>query len=97
MIELSGTGVTLSLITSPDSPINAELSSRMRDAVLAAITVGLVDSRDRADGAARDGLVARTLALDAIVKDAPEVLSDGEAALMHEWLQRLAATSNLTP
>jgi AcrR family transcriptional regulator len=87
MLQSAAIGVTLSLIANPDRPANAELSTRVRDAILAAITVG-PDEGDTSSAA--DRLAALALTLDVMVKDHPEVLSEGESALLHEWLQRLA-------
>lgn len=91
MIQSAGVGVTLSLIANPDGPATAELSAQVRDAILAAITV---QSDDQATGpsAADDGLAARALTLDALIDERPEVLSEGETALLHEWLRRLATS-----
>lgn len=93
MIQSAGVGVTLTLIASPDlagSPAGADLSSRVRDAMLAAITV---DPADQGRDATPDDLATSALALDAIVSERPDVLSEGETALLHEWLRRLATAS----
>ena len=91
MIQSAAIGVTLTLIAHPDSPATDGLSTRVRDAILGAVTVD-PDERAQRDKGSADGLAALALALDVLVKDRPEVLSEGESALLHEWLRRLATS-----
>ncbi|WP_165978344.1 TetR/AcrR family transcriptional regulator [Actinomadura darangshiensis] len=83
MVHAAGVGVTLALISGAG---DAEMSARTREAVLAAITVpaGTVD-----DGAASPA--ARAVALRAaLAADPPAALTATEAALLGEWLDRIA-------
>ncbi|OLT12366.1 hypothetical protein BJF78_03865 [Pseudonocardia sp. CNS-139] len=88
MMQSSAIGVTLRLIASRDDPPSDELSPRVRDAVLGAI---LVDPASRPTDPAADALAARALSLDSAVADGPTDLSPAEAALLREWLRRLAS------
>lgn len=86
MIHAAGVGVTLALVSGAvEPPDDAELSVRTREAILAAITVP--------DGAPGDGAVAsRAVALRAALAAAPPPeLTATEAALLAEWLDRVAA------
>ncbi|MQY09559.1 TetR/AcrR family transcriptional regulator [Actinomadura macrotermitis] len=83
MMHAAGVGVTLAVIADPDGA--GELSERTREAVLAALTTGAA-----ADGAG-DGIAARAVALRAeLAAGPPPALSAPEAALLAEWLDRLA-------
>jgi AcrR family transcriptional regulator len=85
MIHAAGVGVTLALI-SGDGAGDAELSIRTREAVLAAITVP--------DGEPAGGTssAARAVALRAaLTADPPPELTATEAAMLGEWLDRIAA------
>jgi AcrR family transcriptional regulator len=83
--DAAAVGVTLALIAGDQ---DMALSTRTRDAVLAAITT---DSP--AGHAARSGgstLTSLAIALDAAVAGDAGPLTGAEAALLHEWLNRLA-------
>lgn len=80
MMHAGGRGVVFSLIGHPDR----RLAESMREAVLAAI---LEDSPKAARTAKR--VAPRAIALRAVLGDAGS-LSEGERALLDEWLQRLA-------
>ncbi|QKW37378.1 TetR/AcrR family transcriptional regulator [Actinomadura sp. NAK00032] len=97
MIHAAGVGVTLAVVSGgadrqadrrADRQGDAELSVRTREAVLAAITVP-----DVPDGAPGDGAVAsRAVALrTALAAAPPPELTATEAALLAEWLDRVAA------
>jgi AcrR family transcriptional regulator len=87
MISAAGVGATLAMIAEPEGGL--ELSRRTREAVLAAIT------GERPDGEAplaAQSLASQALALRAtLAAEPPEALTGPEAALLGEWLDRLAA------
>ncbi|UUN30647.1 TetR-like C-terminal domain-containing protein [Streptomyces sp. FIT100] len=85
MVQAASVGVALALITDPAGGRGGDLSARTRDIVLSALTTG----PRPADGP--DTPAARAIALAAVLPDTGEALSPGEAALLREWLQRLAA------
>jgi AcrR family transcriptional regulator len=74
-ILAASTGVVLTLITQPAGDLS--LSDDVRDAVLARITT------------APGPLATAANALDSALGQTPPELSDGEAALLREWLRRL--------
>jgi hypothetical protein len=81
MIHASSVGVTLTLIAGNTDP---ELSVRAREAVLAAIATG--ETRQ-----APSSVSALAIALTSALRErAPHTLSEAEAALLREWLTRLA-------
>lgn len=80
------TGVTLSLIGTPEGERDPEVSSRMREALVAALTTDAAPATEPA-------LAARALALDATLAETPPTavpLRPTETALLRDWLQRLA-------
>jgi AcrR family transcriptional regulator len=82
MIGAACVGVTLTLISGDgDDP---ELSPRTREAVLAAVTTG-----ETADGSSSPSALAVALAT-ALADQPPTALTKAEAALLQEWLTRLA-------
>ncbi|GAA0557952.1 TetR/AcrR family transcriptional regulator [Actinomadura livida] len=94
MIHAAGVGVTLALIADEagepgkeaDGAADNELSERTREAVLAAVTVPR-----EGEGDARSTSAARAVALRAaLAADPPKRLSAPEAALLGEWLDRIA-------
>lgn len=82
MIHAAGVGVTLALISGED---DGELSVRTREAVLTAITIPEEDT-DETTPAAR--AAALRAALNA---GPPPALTAAEAALLADWLDRIAA------
>jgi AcrR family transcriptional regulator len=81
------TGVTLSLIGTPAEQREPQLSARMRDALIDALVTGPQPPGDTA-------LPSRALALDAALAAADPAtvpLRPTEAALLHDWLNRLAS------
>lgn len=88
MIHAAGVGVALTLIASPSGgDAGREASVRTREAVLAAVTTGV-------GGPADTPLASRAVALKAALRAAPPTgLSASEAALLGEWLDRLADQS----
>ncbi|MEU5518059.1 TetR/AcrR family transcriptional regulator [Streptomyces griseoaurantiacus] len=80
------TGVTLSLIGTPEGERDPEVSSRMREALVAALTTDAAPAPEPA-------LAARALALDATLAETPPTavpLRPTETGLLRDWLQRLA-------
>ena len=80
------TGVTLSLIGVPESERDPEVSPRMRDALIGALTTDTSPAPDPT-------LATRALALDAALGGADSALvplRPAETALLQDWLQRLA-------
>jgi AcrR family transcriptional regulator len=90
MVQAAGVGVVLFLIANGDD--GGGLSARTREAVLAAVTVPDDSSDDSSDDPApRDTRAAAAVALRAaLATDPPSGLSPAEAALLAEWLDRLA-------
>jgi AcrR family transcriptional regulator len=77
-------GVALTVIAEPDKATGG-LSDRVREAVLAAVTTG-------SPATPPSPLTAHAIALDASLDQRPAGrLTDTEAALLREWLGRLAA------
>ena len=85
MVMAANAGVALSLITRPAIYTDLEFSTRVRDSVHAAI---LAETETTEDDAV--AVTATTLAAQ-LRKSSPEELTGAEAALLQEWLDRLAA------
>ncbi len=85
MIHAAAVGVTLTLITSPGGACDATLSTRTRDAILAALTTESLGPAGEAP------VAAHAVALQAALPAQPDTLTPAEAALLCEWLQRLAS------
>lgn len=79
------TGVTLHLIATPQGDRDPELSPRTREAILATVTTDAGSA-----GTAEASLASRALALNACLADQPHPLTAVEAALLQEWLHRIA-------
>ncbi|MEV6174443.1 TetR/AcrR family transcriptional regulator [Streptomyces sp. NPDC051954] len=80
------TGVTLSLIGTPEDDRDMEVSARMRDTLIDSLTTDPPPARDST-------LASRALALDAALAgaDGPALpLRPTETALLHDWLHQLA-------
>ncbi|MFI9759569.1 TetR/AcrR family transcriptional regulator [Streptomyces sp. NPDC051963] len=80
------TGVTLSLIGTPEDDRDMEVSARMRDTLIDSLTTDPPPARDST-------LASRALALDAALAgaDRPALpLRPTETALLHDWLHQLA-------
>jgi AcrR family transcriptional regulator len=82
-------GVSLALVTQPQSYTDPGLSDRVRDAVHAQVLTGDVDHRvAEHEGAA----VAVALQLSALLRHGVDgALTEPETALLRQWLARLAA------
>ncbi|MBO0679486.1 TetR/AcrR family transcriptional regulator [Mycolicibacterium sp. S2-37] len=84
MVHSGCRGVALTLIATPPAERDLQLSTAVREALLAAVTT---DSPDRDDG---KGLVPRAIALKAAIEASPpSALSSAEATMFLEWLNRL--------
>ncbi|MFF5146451.1 TetR/AcrR family transcriptional regulator [Streptomyces sp. NPDC013157] len=86
LIMAAVTGVTLSLIGIPENDRDPEISPRMREALIDALTTGTSPAPEPA-------LAARALALDATLgaaNPATVPLRPVETALLQDWLQHLA-------
>jgi AcrR family transcriptional regulator len=85
MIHASCTGVTLMLINAaPD----AHLSTQVREAILAAITVPGPSRRKHSPA---EPAIAHAVALDAALPSLRSDLTSAEQALLSEWLRRISA------
>jgi AcrR family transcriptional regulator len=88
MVLAANIGVTLTLVTDPEESPDNDLSTRTREAVLAAVAV------DPAAGAAPEQTPLPALAISlgaALGQDGAHVLTPGERGLLREWLGRLEA------
>jgi hypothetical protein len=83
----ASSGVILALITDSADEIDLRLSARVRDAILDSITTG---GTNRKRTSAKVTVASAAIALNSALADAPPVLSDTEAALLQDWLDRLA-------
>lgn len=82
MIHAASVGVTLALICGDDQ--DPELSSRTRDAILAAVATGEPEERP-------SSVSAMAIALTSALKcRSPSTLSPAETAMLREWLTRVA-------
>ena len=94
LIHAAGTGVILTLATTPPEHRDPRLSETLRDAIIGAITVpASADTRNRGPHAAPtlDRVAVHAVALRALLLgDAPSVLSAAERQLLSDWLDRLA-------
>jgi AcrR family transcriptional regulator len=90
MILAANVGMTLQLISQPDSAGN-ELSSRLREITLAGV-LALDGSDSKADGVDR-AIPASALSLKAaLAADPSQALGDPEQRLLDAWLDRLAGS-----
>ena len=100
LVYAAGTGVTLTLITTPFGERDPRLSETMREAILSAITVPA--SAEAPDGSpdadpASDQVAAHAVALRALLTKAAGVLSHAEQLLLNDWLDRLATPRVMQP
>jgi AcrR family transcriptional regulator len=87
IISASCVGVTLNLLSQPDTFKDPELSPRVRDAILRAIVV-----RDDSDAVANrlaDPLKVAALQMAALVRRTPTKLTHPEVSLMLQWLDAI--------
>lgn len=85
LVHAAGNGTTVALIGQPEESRDLELSVLAREAVVAAITTD-------APSAAAPGPVGAAVALRAALP-ATDALTATEAALLREWLDRIAAAT----
>ena len=93
LIYAAGTGVALTLITTPPGERDPRLSETMREAILTAITVpATAEAPNGSPDAppAADRVAVHAVALRALLSDASGVLSPAEQQLLDDWLHRLA-------
>ena len=93
LIHAAGTGVALTLAATPPEERDPRLSETMRDAILTAITAppspGAGNGGPDAAPAAQR-VAVHAVALQALLTEAPGVLSPAERQLLTDWLDRLA-------
>lgn len=85
MISAAGNGAVLATLVHPPAERDPALPAAMWDAVAAQIFVAAADS-----GRTEGGALVAAIALRAAASELP-ALSDGERALLVEWLDRVAA------
>lgn len=100
LIHAAGTGITLALAATPPDERDLRLSETLREAILTAITVPA--STETPNGGpdaapAAERVAVHAVALQALLSDAPGVLSPAERQLLSEWLDRLAAARPRAP
>src|SRR4029077_20672773 len=95
LIHAAGAGVTLTLAAIAPEERDPRLSETMREAILTAITVpaSATTPNGGPDPAPTAQQVAvHAVALQALLTEAPGVLSPAERQLLSDWLERLAAS-----
>jgi hypothetical protein len=80
-VGTAGVGLTLQLIATPEQERDLAMPGRVRDRVLAAIST---------DDAAEGGPAVHAVALQAALRERPELLGEAETALALQWLGRIA-------
>lgn len=93
LMYAAGTGVTLTLITTPPVERDPRLSETMREAILSAVTVPApAEAPNGSPDAppAADPVAVHAVALRALLTDPPGVLSPAEQQLLNDRLDRLA-------
>ncbi|MDV6374711.1 helix-turn-helix domain containing protein [Deinococcus sp. ZS9-10] len=90
MIAAAGQGVTLELIATPPESRDLQLATAMREAVMSAILTAQVPEDRSGEQSGPQRVAARAVALNAVLEEAPNVLSGAERQLLAEWLERLA-------
>jgi AcrR family transcriptional regulator len=98
LIHAAGAGITLTLAATPPEERDPRLSETMREAILSAITVPAPAEASNGgpdDAAAAERVAVHAIALQALLNDAPGVLSPAERQLLRDWLDRLAASTAL--
>ena len=85
-IVAASSGVVLALIAQPPEDRDLALSAQVRDAILESLTTSPGDQRSQRAPTTATAAVA----LAATLSETPEGFSDSEAALLRDWLQRLA-------
>jgi hypothetical protein len=96
LIHAAGTGITLTLAATPPEERDPRLSETMREAILTAITIPApAEAPNGGPDAARatERVAVHAVALQALLSEAPGVLSPAERQLLADWLDRLAASA----
>ena len=88
MMHSACRGVILSLISTPPDERDSGLSEAVREAMLSVITTGTTDLDDTEE----DLPARRAIALKAVLPES-RVLKPSEAALLSDWLDRIASGS----
>jgi len=96
LIHAAGTGITLALAATPPDERDLRLSETLREAILTAITVPAAETPNGGPGAApaAERVAVHAVALQALLTEAPGVLSAAERQLLSEWLHRLATAGS---
>jgi AcrR family transcriptional regulator len=97
LLHAAGTGVTLTLAATPPEGRDPRLSETMREAILTAITVpASTEAANETPPAApaAERVAVHAIALQALLTEAPNVLSPAERQLLSDWLERLATVRN---
>jgi AcrR family transcriptional regulator len=95
LLHAAGTGVTLTLSATPPEERDPRLSETMREAILTAITVPASAETPNGEtnaAPAAERVAVHAVALQALLTDAPGVLSAAERQLLSDWLDQLATT-----
>lgn len=87
-IVAAGSGVALALIAQPPESRDLSLSTQVRDAILESLTTSPDSRRSKRPPT----MATAAVGLAAALTGTPEGFSDTEAALLRDWLQRLADT-----
>jgi AcrR family transcriptional regulator len=97
LLHAAGTGVTLTLAATPPEERDPRLSETMREAILTALTVPASAATPNGEtnaAPAAEQVAVHAVALQALLTDAPSVLSPAERQLLSDWLDRLATARN---
>jgi AcrR family transcriptional regulator len=97
LLHAAGTGVTLTLAATPPEERDARLSETMREAIITALTVPAAAETPNGETnavPAAEQVAVHAVALQALLTDAPGVLSAAERQLLSDWLDRLATARN---
>jgi hypothetical protein len=92
MVMAANAGVALSLLSRPAIYIDPELSTRVRDAVVATVVTETPSGDGSTAQIPSTAVAAATLGAQ-LRHLPPTVLSAAETALLQQWLTRLADTS----
>jgi AcrR family transcriptional regulator len=95
LLHAAGTGVTLTLSATPPEERDPRLSETMREAILTAISVPASAETPNGEtnaAPAAEQVAVHAIALQALLTDAPAVLSAAERQLLSDWLDQLATT-----
>jgi AcrR family transcriptional regulator len=97
LVHAAGTGITITLASTPPEERDPRLSETMREAILAAITVPASTEAPNGEtdaAPASERVAVHAIALQALLTKTPGVLSRAERQLLSDWLDRLATAGN---